>query len=92
MSIDLIIEAKIEKGIPIPDIHGKEKNSQQEELLSKLKSMKLGDSFFVFSGSPSVRNNIAATVHGRATKIGMKFATRTIREAGKVGIRVWRIV
>ena len=85
----LITSSPIEKGYPIPELR---KENPNQEIAEFLKKLEVGDSFAVTLSDTRVLNSIAATCHGWAKKIGIKLATRTLKDerGRKVGMRVWR--
>ncbi len=79
---------EIEKGVPLPEGAGKERQKYP------FGEMRPGDSFFVPGGATvNAHGNksaySAASNYGRAH--GWKFSARTVTENGVKGVRIWRI-
>ena len=76
---------KIERGIPIPEIHGGRKTGSKHDPV--LEAMQPGDSVF-FSGETTDRDVNSFLRVAKKRKLMM--STRKTTEGGVQGIRVWR--
>jgi hypothetical protein len=78
---------KIDANIPIPKIVQVARESKYP-----LRSLQIGDSFFIPKGNEKgTRNSISSLMDACSKRHGLKFVTRTVVEDNVKGLRVWRV-
>jgi hypothetical protein len=77
---------QIDKGVPIPAIGSR---GGKPNLTALIRSLEVGDSFFITGKSLGLINSTA--YQARISTPGLKITQRTITENGVEGIRVWRV-
>lgn len=78
------MEIKIDKDIPVPITI-----SSGDKYASAVRSLKIGDSFWI--PKTSVGAGFPGAVRNLSIAIGIKTTTRTVEQEGVKGWRVWRI-
>ena len=88
----MILEAEVSKSHPVPGTKyaGNPANYYNASIDRKLQKLEVGDSMFFPLDDEGDKKCLQAAFHRRTAALSVTFVSRTVRDNGVYGLRVWR--